>query len=279
MALFNNITQDFYDSLNKLNNLGSNPSILIVLVIIIVIYYVIFSVVGKSYDYGSMQNSDNTQSSGFYIIEALLWGIFIFLILVNGLSYFFSIDIVAEIKNIFSQEAEINISAVIDEDEKPDIPVNVEEVYHVPGNRFTYHDAKAVCKAFDGDIATYNQLNESHKKGASWCSYGWTNEQLGLYPTSQTDWTRLQDKEGHKYDCGLPGINGGYVPNPHTKLGANCYGVKPKQSELEKQYVAKDLYPKTTKELLFDQRVQFWKERIGNILITPFNSNNWFKVP
>jgi hypothetical protein len=275
MALFNNITQDFYDNLN---NLGSNPFILIVLIVIILIYYILFSFVGKSYDYGSVQNSDTSHSTGFYIIEALLWGIFILLVFVNGLAYFFSINVITEIKNIFSQEPEINISTVVDQQQQ-DISLNFEEVYHVPGNRFTYHDAKAVCKAFDGDIATYNQLNESNKKGASWCSYGWTNEQLGLYPTSQTDWTKLQAKEGHKYDCGLPGINGGYVPNPHTKLGANCYGVKPKQSELEKQYVAKDLYPKTTKELLFDQRVQFWKERIGNVLITPFNSDNWFKVP
>ena len=274
MALFNNITQDFYDNLN---NLGSNPFVLIVLIVIILIYYILFSFVGKSYDYGSIQNNDNARSSGYYIIEALLWGIFILLVFVNGLAYFFSINVITELKNIFSQEPEINISTVVDQQQ--DISMNQEEVYHVPGNRFTYHDAKAVCKAFDGDIATYNQLNESNKKGASWCSYGWTNEQLGLYPTSQTDWTKLQSKEGHKYDCGLPGINGGYVPNPHTKLGANCYGVKPKQSELEKQYVAKDLYPKTTKELLFDQRVQFWKERIGNVLITPFNSDNWFKVP
>jgi hypothetical protein len=163
--------------------------------------------------------------------------------------------------------------------DQPDISLNVNEVYHVPGNRFTYHDAKAVCKAFDGELANYNQLRDAHKTGASWCSYGWTKDQLGLYPTSQNDWTKLQDKEGHKYDCGLPGINGGYVPNPHTKLGSNCYGVKPKQSELEKAYVNKDLYPKTTKELLFEQRVQFWKDRISNVLISPFNNSNWFKVP
>ena len=207
---------------------------------------------------------------------SLLWGLFILLIFVNGLSYFFNIDVITEMKNLFSQEPEINISSTINNN---DISMNPNEVYHVPGNRFTYHDAKAVCKAFDGEMATYNQLNDAQKKGASWCSYGWTKDQLGVYPTSQSDWTKLQEKEGHEYDCGLPGINGGYVPNPHTKLGANCYGVKPKQSELEKEYISKDLFPKTTKELLFEQRVQYWKDRISNILISPFNSDNWFKVP
>lgn len=273
MALVNNITQDFYESLN---NLGSNPFVLIVLIVIILIYYVIFSFLGTSYNYGSIPNSSSSNSGGHYIIEALLWGIFILLIFVNGLAYFFNINIMTEFKNLFSDKPEIKIKSVV---EQPDISLNLNEVYHVPGNRFTYHDAKAVCKAFDGELANYNQLSEAHKNGASWCSYGWTQDQLGLYPTSQNDWTKLQTKEGHKYDCGLPGINGGYVPNPHTKLGSNCYGVKPKQSELEKEYLNKDLYPKTTKELLFEQRVQFWKDRISNVLISPFNSSNWFKVP
>ena len=272
MALVNNITQDFY---NNLNNLGSNPFVLIVLIVIIMIYYIIFSFLGTSYNYGGYPSSNSNQSSGHYIIEALLWGIFILLIFVNGLAYFFNINIMTEFKNIFSQKPEINIKSIV---KQPDISMNFNEVYHVPGNRFTYHDAKAICKAFEGELANFDQLRDANKTGASWCSYGWTKDQLGLYPTSQSDWTKLQDKEGHKYDCGLPGINGGYVPNPHTKLGSNCYGVKPKQSELEKEYVSKELYPKTSKELLFEQRVKYWKERISNVLISPFNNSNWFKV-
>jgi hypothetical protein len=269
MSLFNNITQDFYDNLN---NLGTNPFVLVVLIIIIIIYYILFSFLGKSW------NDDYSEpSSTFVIFEALLWGLFILLIFVNGLSYFLNIDVITEIKNIFSSEPEINIKTVSNESDS-NVPISTSEVYHVPGNRFTYHDAKAVCKAFDGELANYNQVNDENKKGASWCSYGWTKDQLGLYPTSQSDWTKLQEKEGHKYDCGLPGINGGYVPNPHTKLGANCYGVKPKQSALEKEYLNKDLYPKTLKEQLFEQRVKYWKDRISNILISPFNNSNWFKV-
>ena len=269
MSVFNNITQDFY---NNLNNLGTNPFVLVVLICIIIVYYILFSFLGKSWDH----DSDDEPSGSFFMIEALLWGLFILLIFVNGLSYFFNIDVITEIKQIFSQEPEINIKSIAQDISMNDM--NVNEVYHVPGNGFTYHDAQAVCKAFDGEMANYNQLNDSQKKGASWCSYGWSKNQLGLYPTSQSDWTKLQDKEGHEYDCGLPGINGGYVANPHTKLGSNCYGVKPKQSELEKEYVSKDLYPKTNKELLFEERVKFWKDRISNILISPFNNNKWFVV-
>ena len=76
----------------------------------------------------------------------------------------------------------------------------------------------------------------------------------------------------------MPGVNGGKVSNPHTRLGANCFGLKPKKSLLESQYLDnQELYPKTQKELLFDERVKYWKERIGNVLLMPFNNTNWFK--
>ena len=89
----------------------------------------------------------------------------------------------------------------------------------------------------------------------------------------------MQEKEGHKYDCGLPGVNGGYVANPYIKLGANCYGNKPKKSEMDAEYLEnKTIYPKTQKELLFDERVAHWKNRIGNVLISPFNNDKWFKI-
>ena len=28
---------------------------------------------------------------------------------------------------------------------------------------------------------------------------------------------------------------------------------------------------------MFEQRVKYWKDRIGNILLNPFNKDNWFK--
>jgi hypothetical protein len=269
MSLLNNISHEFY---NKLNDFGSNPFVLVILIFIILVYYVLFAFLGKSTEYES-----NSSSGGFIFVEALLWGLFILLVFVNGLSYFFNINVVTELKNILGDEPEIQIESTIN---VPDICMNMNEVYHIPGNKFTYNDAKAVCTAFDGEMATLEQLNNSQQKGASWCSYGWTKDQLGLYPTSQSDWKKLQEKEGHEYDCGIPGINGGYVANTHTRLGANCYGHKPKQSDLEAEYLHnKELYPKTLKEIIFDERVDHWKNRISNILISPFNNTDWFKVP
>ena len=224
MSLFNNITYDFFD---KLNNFGSNPFVLVVLVFIILIYYVIFAFLGNS-----TPDSENFSKGGFIFLEAILWALLILLVFMNGLAYFFNINIVTELKNVFAQKPEIQIESTLNQDISAS-NYDFKEVYHIPGNRFTYHDAKAVCKAFDGEMATYEQLLEEQKKGASWCSFGWTKDQLGLYPTSQNHFNKLQKKEGHEYDCGLPGINGGYVSNPHIKLGSNCYGYKPKISDLK----------------------------------------------
>jgi hypothetical protein len=269
MSSYNNISQDFY---NSVNNIGSNPTVLVILISIVLVYYVIFSFLGTSNTF----TSDNS-NTGLILLQSLLWGIIILLVLVNGISYFFNINIITELQNIFEEKPKINIKSITDIS-NTNININNKETYHIPGNRFTYNDAKAVCKAYDGELATYNQVADSQQKGASWCSYGWTKKQLGLYPTSQDDWLKLQEKEGHEYDCGIPGVNGGYVANPYIPLGANCYGVKPKQSELEKEYLSdKSLYPKTQKEYLFDERVKYWKNRIGNVLISPFNNNKWYK--
>ena len=270
MSALNNISQDFF---NTLNNFASNPFVLVVLVFVILVYYILFAFVGGS-------NSESSSSGGLVFIEAILWGLFIILVFINGISYFYGINIVTEFKSMFTEEPEIVIEQTVDQTvDVSNVVTDPNEVYHVPGNRFTYHDAKAVCNAMDAEMATYEQLNEAQKKGASWCSYGWTKDQLGLYPTSQNHWKKLQEKEGHEYDCGLPGINGSYVANPHTRLGANCYGHKPKKSKLESEYLNEEnLYPKTHKELLFDERVKFWKNRVGNILLTPFNNESWFKI-
>jgi hypothetical protein len=277
MTTFNNISQDFY---NNINNFATNPFILVIFILIILVYYVLFAFLGNSNNYDSENNSGS-----FVLFEALLWGLFIVLIFINGLSYFYGINILTDFDNLFEPQPEIEIQTQdlsgIDMSLNPvmDISLNDKEVFHIPGNKFTYHDAKAICKAFDSELANYEQINKAQENGASWCSYGWTKDRLGTYPTSQNNFLKLKEKEGHEYDCGLPGVNGGYIANPHVKLGANCYGVKPKQSDLEKEYLDEsDLYPKTQKELLFEERVKYWKSRLGNVLLMPFNNDKWYKL-
>ena len=289
MAYLNNIIDEFY---NGIINFGSNGMVLIILVGIVLFYYIIFSFLGVS-------NNDSNENSGLLLLfQSILFGIAILLIFLYAISYFYNINFFTEVKNLFNEEPEINIKSIKNNDlsnndlsnndlsgnnnliQNP--PVDLEkEVYHIPGSKFTYHDAKAVCKAFNSDLATYNNIKNAQQKGANWCSYGWSHDKLALYPTSDTAFKKIQntEEENNKYKCGLPGVNGGYLNNPYIKLGANCYGVKPYKSELEKQNLDdSNNIPKSQKELIFNERTKYWKDRIGNILLYPFNNERWYMI-
>ena len=106
---------NMYNFINNrlLNNVNGNTKpkqihgtkfvTLIVFTFIIIGYYIIFSYLGVG------GNPDTTiPSKGIKFIEIIMWGMFIFLILVNGLQYFLNIDLKAGIKNIFNPEPELN---------------------------------------------------------------------------------------------------------------------------------------------------------------------------
>ena len=59
---------------------------------------------------------------------------------------------------------------------------SVNEVFNIRDNIFTYNEAKAVCAAHGARLATIEDLIAAYDKGANWCSYGWTQGQLALYP-------------------------------------------------------------------------------------------------
>lgn len=268
------------NSFEYMNNLAINPVIIIVLVIVIIIYFAIFSSINKN---------DGEQKTGNGFLEALLWGIFIILILLNGASYFLNTNIFATIKNFFSNEPELNIS-LLDSNigsggsVNPNAPESeqvlenplTEEVYHIPGNKYTYNDAKAMCKAFEGELANYEQIENAYDKGANWCSYGWSADQLALFPTNMKVWKNLQKNDATKNACGRPGINGGYIANPNVRFGINCYGHKPLITNQE-QHLMKhsDIVPKTQKDIQFDNLVNHYKNQLRDILVAPFNKKNW----
>jgi len=100
------------------------------------------------------------------------------------------------------------------------------EVFHVQG-QFDYSMARAVCKSYGAQLATYDQISQSHKKGAEWCEYGWSEDSMVLYPTQYKSWEKFKASE-EPQRCGIPGVNGGYNNDTSQQLGANCYGKKPK---------------------------------------------------
>ena len=38
------------------------------------------------------------------------------------------------------------------------------------------------------------------------------------------------------------------------------------------------IYPKTKEDIAMDERVEYWKERLSEIIVSPFNYNKWSKI-
>ena len=279
------------ESYNFINNFGTNPMVLIVLVVIMILYYIIFAFLGHNNLSGVTNSSPiiNNNNGNIVFIEALLWGLFIILILLNGLTYFFNIDIVASIRNLFTENPEISIKVdkvvgdIGDKKDKKDkhalLTISGEEVFNIPENDYTYEDAQAICSAYDAKLATYEQLEKAYKNGASWCNYGWSANQMAFFPTNKAVWEKLQKIKGHEHDCGRIGINGGYIANPDVRFGVNCFGSKPKITSKESKLMNNQtLYPKSLEDYRLDKKADYYKKNIDNILVSPFNNSSWSKV-
>ena len=145
------------------------------------------------------------------------------------------------------------------------------EVFNIDLNGFDYEEANEVCNALDSELATYDQLLQAHKDGAEWCNYGWSANQMALYPTQQKTWNKLQKKK-NKNKCGKPGLNGGYFQDTSLKLGVNCYGYKPNPHKEQIVYFNKGSTKQTTTTL--DN--EFVIDR-NTIQVRPFNNSKWSK--
>jgi hypothetical protein len=116
------------------------------------------------------------------------------------------------------------------------------EVFHIPQNKYGYEEASEICKLFDSRLATYDEIEEAYKGGANWCSYGWSSDQLALFPIQKTMYNELKKIPGHERDCGRTGVNGGYMEDKKLKFGVNCYGKKPYAGEDDLEYMKKFSY-------------------------------------
>lgn len=153
------------------------------------------------------------------------------------------------------------------------------QVFNVPGNTYNYQDAKALCSAYGSRLASYKEIESAYENGAEWCNYGWSDGQMALFPTQQKTFDELQKIEGHENDCGRPGVNGGYMENSRLKFGVNCYGYKPQITPEEEHNMATiPHYPKTEKDIAMENRVEYWKSKLSEVIVAPFNYNNWSRI-
>ena len=289
-----------YNSMNS-SIANANPLVLIALTAIVLFYFILFSYLG----YNPIAQRQE-QSPGMKMIELLMWGLLIFLVLINGIQYFFKLDIKTAINNIFKGTPEVDITVApekrfiektgndlnkdikkVEEEIENDLGLGNfrkgdglgGEVFNVSNNKYTYDEAQAVCKAYGAELATYDQIEDAYKSGAEWCNYGWSADQMAFYPTQKSTWNKLQKIKGHEHDCGRPGINGGFIDNPNVRFGVNCFGSKPAISAEEQDMMNNaSIYPKSKEDRKIDRLVKKYKKNLDSILINPFNYNSWSQI-
>jgi len=270
------------DPVNMYNNLNSyilNPIVFIIIFLIIIAYYVFSSSLANNNSFTTTSSSSSDNNSNISsIMGIIIIAILIVLILINAFQYFFSINVTAYIQGLFTPKTSVDI--IVDQSLYEPAPVPEikfkKQVFNIPGNYYSYENAKALCKAYGSSLATYDQIEKAYNNGAEWCNYGWSDNQMALYPTQQNTYDNLQKIPGHEHDCGRPGINGGYIGNKKVKFGVNCYGHKPRITDEEDELMKTTTpYPETKQDILFQKQVDYWRNKVDEILVSPFNYDTW----
>ena len=292
-----NITSGFTYIPNTIYNFFNSESLIIVIVIIIIIYAFIYFNLGKSTNNKiSSETSNNFTDIGidsssvknvfkyifFIILIVFLLLLFIF-ILQNFSPNILNYSVFASLSNFFTNSPTIDI--VVDPGPIGKSPPPVPEikaykqVFNIPGNYYNYTDAQTLCQAYGSRLADYSEIENAYGKGAEWCNYGWSQDQMALFPTQAETYKNLQNIPGHEHDCGRPGINGGYIANPNVKFGVNCFGYKPEMTRTEQELMETTTpYPLTEQDIMMEKKVEYWKQKLPDILVSPFNYNNWSKI-
>jgi len=260
-------------------------SFVALLIIIIGIYVGIFMLLGN----GSSSTDGNPLTNVvILLLEILLWCLLLFIIYVNIKNYDAkNYDFQQNIKNLFNTKiAEMSIHAQendsVSSNDDNDAKTcessddnGKKEVFHVFGNKYSFKEAKEVCETHGARLASYEEIERAYDNGANWCSYGWSQDQMAFFPTQQKVFNELKKIHGHKHDCGRPGINGGYFKNPYVKFGVNCYGVKPKAKDSDKNLMHSINH---TPYIPKGEVIKKEEDELEKYIIYPFNKDKWSKI-
>jgi hypothetical protein len=269
-----------------------NPRMIIIICVVLLTGYFVINALAGGNGTSENDNRESTLFANVSILEIFLWAIFIVIVLLNGFQYFFNTNITTEISNLLSTKPQITISQTVpgepdgvgagagasDLGGGPSLKMR-KQVFHIPANVYDYENAKALCQAYGAQLANIDQMEEAHKSGAEWCSYGWSDNQMILYPTQKSTWEELQKSTdpAKKNSCGRPGVNGGYMSNASMKVGVNCYGPKPEVNPASSKLMSSIQNYEAGKMLdpLHEARVQEMRGKINDIVVAPFNKGAW----
>jgi hypothetical protein len=263
-----------------LNNMILNPIVIIIVVLVIAGYYFFsLSLGNENYSGNEITYESSTKIIGIIIVIVLF-----LLIINNAFEYFFNMSVTAYVKGLLSPNKQIDVVVQNNTDQSyqpstvPEIKYK-KQVFNIPGNYYNYTDAQTLCQAYGSRLADYSEIENAYGKGAEWCNYGWSQDQMALFPTQAETYKNLQKIPGHEHDCGRPGVNGGYIANPNVRFGVNCFGYKPEMTAVEEELMENTTpYPLTEKDIMMEKKVEYWKQKLPDILVSPFNYNNWTKI-
>ena len=255
-------------------------SFVVMLIVIVGIYIGIFMFLNNT-------KSSNSVGGNYivFMIEILLWLVLIYVVYINIKKYGDdNVNFQAKMENLFNTKlAELSVNSETNKtttggtasdvsgEAKPCVnPDDGMEVFHVANNVFTFDEARDMCDKYNARLANYDEIENAYKNGANWCSYGWSKDQLALFPTQKALYNELKQIPGHENDCGRPGINGGYFKNKNIKFGVNCYGIKPKASQRDIEYTHAINHTPT----LTDKQ-KAAKNLKNKYVVAPFNKDEW----
>jgi hypothetical protein len=158
------------------------------------------------------------------------------------------------------------------------VPAQLDEVFNIGNNMFTYDDAKSVCTSYGARLATYDEIEATYNNGGEWCNYGWSDGQAAYFPTQKATWQKLQGSEQTKNVCGRPGVNGGFIEDSNARFGVNCFGKKPKPTNMDLAAMSSGgiNVPKSKDDILLEKKVEFWKANRDKLFkINGYNNNKW----
>jgi hypothetical protein len=248
--------------------------------VVVIVFVALFSLFGNK---PTMNNASANSPSGSrpYIVflEFILWVLLIAIVVINiRWIQDKQIDFYQEIRNLFSprrNELDVHIKGKAAEAAVacPD-PDAGSEVFHIPQNKYDYESASEKCRSMNARLATYDEVEKAYTNGANWCSYGWSADQMALFPIQKAVFNELKGIPGHEHDCGRPGVNGGYMPKKNDKYGVNCFGKKPAMTDKDKTYMEQSQYSPAFSQKDMDEA----KKKASELLIAPFNKSKWSYV-
>ena len=226
-------------------------------------------------------STDTIGSSVVWTLISILIGVVVFFGLLALLARLGGVDISAAIQRGLSNDRSLYDVTISQDSVKPEPapyvpsePAESNEVFQVGNGNLTYIQARGACQAQGAKLASYSQIEDAYKNGGEWCSYGWSEGQLALFPTQKETYEKLQEGcSGDQNACGRPGINGGFIANPNVRFAANCYGVKPKPTKEEERAVQnKNVTPQDSEA---NRIAQLYKSADKQFKIRPFAPGEW----